>query len=122
VSRKRITTWVLMLVVVVATRSAIAAPKATVVTFRAIVCCAEHCPKTPRRPMTPRQCCFVDSAASDPASTGTTPTLERPAAAPLAFVLPAPASVAQRLLQPRTDAAVVRAGPPLYLHLLQIQV
>lgn len=118
----RFTAWVLMLVVGVTTRAAVAAPKATVVAFRAIACCAEHCPKTPRRPMTPRQCCFVDSAASDPASTGTTPTLERPAAAPLAFVLPAPTSVAQRLLQPRTDAAVVRAGPPLYLHLLQIQV
>ena len=111
-----------MLLVGVTTRSAIAAPKANAVAFRAIVCCAEHCPKTPRPPMTPRRCCFVDSAASDPASTGTTPTLERPAAAPLAFSVWAPTHVAQRLFQPRTDAAVVGAGPPLYLHLLQIQV
>jgi hypothetical protein len=122
VSRKRITAWVLMLVVGVTTRSVIAAPTATIVAFRALACCAEHCPKAPRRPMAPRQCCFVDSAASDPASTGTTLDVERPAAVPMAVVLPAAASVAQRVLLPRTDAAVVRAGPPLYLHLLQIQV
>jgi hypothetical protein len=115
VSRKRLTTWVLVLAVGMTARITVAAPRASMAEIRAIVCCMKHCPDEPRRPMTPHRCCSVESAADDPAGTTPAASLERPAATPLATLaamplLPAPTSrIALR------EAPPLRAGPPGFL-------
>src|SRR5262249_18069795 len=64
----------------------IAAPRATIAELHAIACCAAHCSDAPRPPMRPHRCCFVESGATDPASTATAPSLERPPTVPLALL------------------------------------
>jgi hypothetical protein len=112
---------VLVLAVGMTVRVGIAAPRAAVAELRAIACCAAHCPDTPRPPMQPRRCCFIDSGATDPASTAVAPSLERPTAT--ATILPAAsaptASLAGTLVP--IDRVARRAGPPPYLDTLRLR-
>jgi len=121
VSRKRLTTWVLLVAVGLAARITVAAPRAAITELRAVVCCAEHCPKTPRPPMTPRRCCFVDSAANDPASPTAAPSLGRPDAAPLALLAIAPAATPPRTSFARLVATALRDGPRAHLDTLKLR-
>ncbi|HXJ33620.1 MAG TPA: hypothetical protein VMS22_06210 [Candidatus Eisenbacteria bacterium] len=114
-SRKRLTAWVLALVLGVTARTTVAAPQTLVTQLRAVTCCADHCPKKPARPLTPNRCCFVGSPAADPASSGGTTMLERPASAPIATVSPSLPAVAGAVTDFRGELAAVRAGPPPYL-------
>ncbi len=120
-SRKRLTAWVLVLAVGMTVRVGIAAPRAAIAELRAIACCAAHCPDTPRPPMQPRRCCFVDSGATDPASTAVAPSLERPAAT--ATMLPATiaptAPYGAALVS--IDRVALRAGPPPYFDTLRLR-
>ena len=110
-----------MLVVGVAVRTGVAAPTAAVAELRAIACCADHCPTSPRGPMTSHRCCFVSTAATDPASTQAAPTLARPDLAPIAFAAPLAPVLHPAPQVARADVALVRAGPPTYLQTLQIR-
>jgi hypothetical protein len=111
---------VLVLAIGITVRTGIAAPRASIAELRAIACCAAHCPDTPRPPMRPNRCCFVDAGATDPASTAVAPSLERPAS--IAMTLPA--VVAPIALQGRRvplDHVLLRAGPPPYLDTLRLR-
>lgn len=114
-SRKRLTAWVLVVAVGMAARITIAAPRNAVAELRAIVCCMEHCPDGRRPPMTPHRCCFVGSDATDPASTTTVSSLERPDAPALAVTIPAVSIEAPVRIVARLDLASLRAGPPGFL-------
>lgn len=119
-SRKRLTAWALLLVVGMTARITLAAPRASMAELRAIACCIEHCPTTPRPPMSPRRCCFVDSAANHPAGTASVPSLERPAMASLGFVVAVPATSAPSFAM-RREWPSLRAGPPGYRHTLELR-
>jgi hypothetical protein len=112
---------VLVLAVGMTVRVGIAAPRAAIAELRAIACCAAHCPDTPRPPMRPNRCCFVESGATDPASAAVAPSLERPTAT--ALVLPAVVAPANRpggMIVP-VDRIALRAGPPTYLDTLRLR-
>jgi hypothetical protein len=71
-------------------RIGIAAPRAAIAELRAAVCCATHCPDMPRPSTAPRQCCFVDSAAHDPATQPSGDSIKRPSVAPIALTIAVP--------------------------------
>jgi len=102
-------------------RSAVAAPAQSISELRAIICCAEHCPKdAPRVPMTPRRCCVVDGAAADPASTSPAASLASPApvlVAVLATPVPSPVLAAIEA----APGVRLRAGPLRHLRTIQIR-
>jgi hypothetical protein len=98
-------------------RVGIAAPKASIAELRAVACCAAHCPDAPRAPMRAKRCCFVDSGASDPVSTAVVPSLDRPAATPIALAAPVPPPPARSV--PVVEIAR-RAGPPPLLGTLRL--
>jgi len=100
----------MILAVGMTARIAVAAPRAAVAALRAAVCCAEHCPKQ-RAPM-PKRCCMVESAATDPASTAFTPSLERPAAVGPAIVVSPPAIEIAPQAIVSIEQLRLRAGPP----------
>jgi hypothetical protein len=121
VSRKRLTTWVLVLAVGMTARITVAAPRAAMAELRAISCCIAHCPSAKPRPaQMPHRCCAIDAGATDPAGTTTTPSLERPALAPSALLaaMPviAPAPIVIRLADP-----ALRAGPPGHVDTIQLR-
>jgi hypothetical protein len=112
---------VLVLAVGLTVRVGIAAPRASIAELRAIACCAAHCPDTPRPPMRPHRCCFVDAGATDPASTATAPSLERPAATAMmlsAAIVPIAPHGSALVSIPRV---ALRAGPPSYLDTLRLR-
>lgn len=120
-SRKRLTAIVLTVVTGLAARTVVAAPRASVAELRAITCCAEHCPMPSRRPMKPLRCCFVESAAADPA----TATTLRPPTAPATTLVATLAAGDLVAVGARTAAptlVVTRAGPPVYLRSLALRL
>jgi hypothetical protein len=120
-SRKRVTTWTMVLVLGVACRVTIAAPRATTAEIRAAVCCTEHCPTATRRPMTSKRCCFVESGATDPASAPIVSLLERPLPTVAALLVPS-LDLASLAARPALDPlALCRAGPPAYLRIQKLQ-
>jgi len=90
--------------------------------LRAVTCCAAHCPTGPARPMIPNRCCFVGSPAADPAASGGSTVLERPAATVLALTVPVAPAVASVPAILRSAIAAVRAGPPTYLRSLSLRL
>jgi hypothetical protein len=113
VSRKRLTTWVLVLAVGMTARITVAAPRAAMAELRAISCCIAHCPTSKPRPAKmPHQCCAIDAAATDPAGTTTAPSLERPALAPLALVAAMPVIRRPAATIVRLAGPALRAGRP----------
>jgi hypothetical protein len=110
---------VLVLAVGLAVRVGIAAPRATAAELRAIACCARHCPDAPRVPMRPQRCCFVDSGATDPASTTDVRPLERPATT-ATVALPASASPVF-VACPIARTVAGRIGPPSLLDTLRLR-
>jgi hypothetical protein len=114
-------TWVLLVAVGMTTRIAIAAPRAALAEFRALVCCAEHCPKSPRTPMTPRRCCGVESGATHPASTASAVSVERPTAPLLALRSAAPRLMHVQVSARRLVAASRRDGPPGHRDTLELR-
>ena len=122
VSRKRLTTWVLVLAVGMTARITIAAPRAAMAELRAISCCIAHCPSSKPRPAKmPHQCCSIDVAATDPAGTTTAPSVERPALAPLALVAAMPAITAPAVMIVRLAGPALRAGPPGHVDTIQLR-
>jgi hypothetical protein len=120
VSRKRLTTWVLVLAVGMTARITVAAPRATVAELRAISCCVAHCPTSKPRPAKmPHRCCAIDAAATDPAGTTTAPSLERPALAPIALVAAMPAITVAPIV--RLAGPALRAGPPGHVDTIQLR-
>ena len=101
----------MILAVGMTARIAVAAPRAAVAALRAAVCCAEHCPKQ-HAPMPPKRCCMVESAATDPASTAVTPSIERPAAVGPAIVVSPPAIEIAPQAIVSIEQLRLRAGPP----------
>jgi hypothetical protein len=101
----------MVLAVGMTARIGVAAPQAAVAALRAAVCCAEHCPKH-REPMPAKRCCMVESAATDPASTGAVPSLERPAIVGLAIVPAGPVLASGSPAIVATEHLRPRAGPP----------
>jgi len=122
VSRKRLTTWVLVLAVGMTARITIAAPRAAMAELRAISCCVAHCPSSKPRPAKmPHQCCAIDAAATDPAGTTTAPSLERPALAPIALVAAMPVVTVPAPIVIRLAGAALRAGPPGHVDTLKLR-
>ena len=122
VSRKRLTTWVLVLAVGMTARITVAAPRAAMAELRAISCCIAHCPSSKPRPAKmPHQCCAIDAAATDPAGTTTAPSLERPALAPLALVAAMPVIAAPAVTIVRLAGPALRAGPPGHVDTIQLR-
>jgi hypothetical protein len=101
-----------VLAVALSARAAVAAPRAAIASLRAAVCCAERCPEAPRTPTTSHRCCVVDGSATDPASTGAVPSVERPATAPIALPPAIGALVTPPVAIARFDATAPRTGPP----------
>ena len=121
-SRKRLTTWVLVLAVGMTARITVAAPRATMAELRAISCCIAHCPTSKPRPAKmPHQCCSIDAAATDPAGTTTAPSLERPALAPIALVAAMPVVTVPAPIVIRLAGAALRAGPPGHVDTLKLR-
>ena len=121
-SRKRLTTWVLVLAVGMTARITIAAPRAAMAELRAISCCIAHCPSSKPRPAKmPHQCCSIDAAATDPAGTTTAPSLERPALAPIALVAAMPVVTVPAPIVIRLAGAALRAGPPGHVDTLKLR-
>ena len=121
-SRKRLTTWVLVLAVGMTARITIAAPRAAMAELRAISCCVAHCPSSKPRPAKmPHQCCAIDAAATDPAGTTTAPSLERPALAPIALVAAMPVVTVPAPIVIRLAGAALRAGPPGHVDTLKLR-
>ena len=120
-SRKRLTTWVLLVATAMTARIAVAAPRAVVTELRALVCCTEHCPASRRPPTMPRRCCGVDSAATDPASAAAIPLLERPTAPPLALISTAPPLGPVHVAAARLLTASRRDGPPGHRDTLELR-
>lgn len=117
-SRKRLTALVIALAVGMTVRAGIAAPKASIAELRAVACCASHCPDGPRPPMRTKRCCFVDSGATDPASTAIAPSFDRPAATPIAL----PAPIARPPVRVAQVADGARgAGPPPHVDTLRLR-
>jgi hypothetical protein len=122
VSRKRLTTWVLVLAVGMTARITVAAPRAAMAELRAISCCIAHCPTSKSRPAkVPHQCCSIDAAATHPAGTTTAPSLERPALAPVALVAAMPAITAPAATIVRLAGPALRAGPPGHVDTIQLR-
>ena len=105
-----------------AARITIAAPRASMAELRAVACCLEHCPDAPRRPMTPKRCCFVDSPATDPATTVTV-SLAKDSGLVAAAILPALVPTLTASGEPHVNlAAVSRAGPPLFVRIRSLRI
>ena len=104
-----------MLAVGLTVRVGIAAPRTTIAELRAIACCAAHCADTPRPPMRPHRCCFVDSGATDPATARPAQTVERPTVAPIALVTTVPAAAFGTPVLVACPLERHRAGPSVVL-------
>jgi hypothetical protein len=106
---------VLALAVGMTGRIAVAAPRAAIAELRAIACCVTHCPEGPRPARAPHRCCAIGSDANAPASQAAAPSLERPAAPPLASLAPMPPLAVALGTLVRRELVMLRAGPPALL-------